>query len=97
MVSVYKDSAYKDKHAFGPYIKFQPIIGHFVADLSHVQTLADEKVADERARNEKCKELDLFDLGPQPEMIDDFIRNYFANMGLNKTLAQVNLTGKIVS
>jgi len=57
-------------------------------DLTHVQKLADEKLADERAKTEKDKELELFDLGPQPEMIDDFIRNYFANMGLTKTLAQ---------
>jgi len=57
-------------------------------DLGHVQKLADEKIADERARAEKAKDLELVDLGPQPEMIDDFIRNYFANMGLTKTLAQ---------
>ena len=54
-----------------------------------MQKLADEKIADERARAEKAKDLELVDLGPQPEMIDDFIRNYFANMGLTKTLAQV--------
>ena len=34
---------------------------------------------------------EIFELGPQPEMIDDFIRNYFANVGLTKTLSQVKI------
>ena len=54
-----------------------------------MQKLAHEKQSDERAKTEKSKELELSDLGPQPEMIDDFIRNYCANMSLSKTLAQV--------
>ena len=58
-------------------------------DLGHVQKLADEKNADERAKAHRHHQQEIFELGPQPEMIDDFIRNYFANVGLTKTLSQV--------
>jgi len=57
-------------------------------DLFHVQRLADEKMADDRAREQRAYDLKFEHLGPQPETIDDFIRNYFAKMGFMKTLAK---------
>jgi len=59
--------------------------------LEHIQRLVDEKQLDEKLKefrtNESEEKIKLEDFGPMPEMIDDFIRNYFRNMGLNKTLA----------
>jgi len=60
-------------------------------DLEHIQRLVDEKQLDEKLKefrtHESEEKIKLEDFGPMPEMIDDFIRNYFRNMGLNKTLA----------
>ena len=62
-------------------------------DLEHIQRLVDEKQLDEKLKefrtHESEEKIKLEDFGPMPEMIDDFIRNYFRNMGLNKTLATV--------
>ena len=69
--------------------------GHNVifSDLEHIQRLVDEKQLDEKLKefrtHESEEKIKLEDFGPMPEMIDDFIRNYFRNMGLNKTLATV--------
>ena len=61
--------------------------------MEHIQRLVDEKQLDEKLKefrtNESEEKIKLEDFGPMPEMIDDFIRNYFRNMGLNKTLATV--------
>lgn len=67
----------------------------FFLDLEHIQRLVDEKQLDEKLKefrtHESEEKIKLEDFGPMPEMIDDFIRNYFRNMGLNKTLATVIL------
>ena len=66
---------------------------YFISDLEHIQRLVDEKQLDEKLKefrtHESEEKIKLEDFGPMPEMIDDFIRNYFRNMGLNKTLATV--------
>ena len=66
---------------------------YFILDLEHIQRLVDEKQLDEKLKefrtHESEEKIKLEDFGPMPEMIDDFIRNYFRNMGLNKTLATV--------
>ena len=71
-----------------------PIL-YFCSDLEHIQRLVDEKQLDEKLKefrsHESEEKIKLEDFGPMPEMIDDFIRNYFRNMGLNKTLATVIL------
>ena len=71
------------------YIRFW----YFISDLEHIQRLVDEKQLDEKLKefrtHESEEKIKLEDFGPMPEMIDDFIRNYFRNMGLNKTLATV--------
>jgi WD40 repeat protein len=60
-------------------------------DLEHIQRLVAEKQLDEKLKEMKLRSDDEKikhqNYGPMPEMIDDFIRNYFRNMGLNKTLA----------
>ena len=70
-------------------------ISYFCSDLEHIQRLVDEKQLDEKLKefrsHESEEKIKLEDFGPMPEMIDDFIRNYFRNMGLNKTLATVIL------
>ena len=67
----------------------------YFLDLEHIQRLVDEKQLDEKLKefrtHESEEKIKLEDFGPMPEMIDDFIRNYFRNMGLNKTLATVIL------
>ena len=60
-------------------------------ELEHIQRLVDEKQLDEKLKqmNESAATTTATDneeYGAMPEMIDDFIRNYFANMGLYKTL-----------
>ena len=59
--------------------------------MEHIQRLVDEKQLDEKLKqmNESAVTTttsDSEEYGAMPEMIDDFIRNYFANMGLYKTL-----------
>ena len=64
-------------------------------DLEHIQRLVAEKQLDEKLKEMKLRSDDEKikhqNYGPMPEMIDDFIRNYFRNMGLNKTLASVSI------
>ena len=76
------------------HFRFYPIL-YFCSDLEHIQRLVDEKQLDEKLKefrsHESEEKIKLEDFGPMPEMIDDFIRNYFRNMGLNKTLATVIL------
>ena len=76
------------------YFRFMTFL-HFFLDLEHIQRLVDEKQLDEKLKefrtHESEEKIKLEDFGPMPEMIDDFIRNYFRNMGLNKTLATVIL------
>jgi len=62
-------------------------------ELEHIQRLVDEKQLDEKLKQMNTEstattaEPTEHEYGAMPEMIDDFIRNYFANMGLYKTLA----------
>merc|ERR1712212_284177 len=59
-------------------------------DLEHIQRLVDEKQLDEKLKAIKLSQnadRTMEEYGPVPEMIDDFIRNYFVNIGLYKTLA----------
>ena len=79
-----------EKSVLPVYIRF-----YIFSDLEHIQRLVDEKQLDEKLKefrsHESEEKIKLEDFGPMPEMIDDFIRNYFRNMGLNKTLATVIL------
>ena len=64
-----------------------------ILELEHIQRLVDEKQLDEKLKQTNSEsatttaEPTEHEYGAMPEMIDDFIRNYFANMGLYKTLA----------
>jgi WD40 repeat protein len=72
-------------------VQIKPTGEYAFDDLEHIQRLVAEKQLDEKLKEMKLRSDDekikLQNYGPMPEMIDDFIRNYFRNIGLNKTLA----------